>query len=149
MARVTTPPYATVEAAIRATGARVTSPRVRVLRLLRTAPTPLSHRDIEETLGREALPGIDRVTLYRVLDWLSDHALAHKAADAHGVFRFSSVSARGEHGQHVHFRCTACGVVRCLDMKIPKPPPLPKGYRLTGVELDIRGECRGCAGKQS
>jgi hypothetical protein len=34
-------------------------------------------------------------------------------------------------------------------MKIPKPPPLPKGYRLTGVELDIRGECRGCAGKQS
>lgn len=130
-------------------GARVTSPRVRVLRLLRTVPAPVSHRDIEEILGREALPGIDRVTLYRVLDWLCDHGLAHKAADAHGIFRFSALSVNSEHGKHVHFRCTECGGVRCLDMKLPKPPLLPKGFRLTSVELDIRGQCSGCASRHS
>jgi Fur family transcriptional regulator, ferric uptake regulator len=137
--------FAPLEAAIRATGARVTSSRVRVLNLLRSAQGALRHGDIEEALARESLPRIDRVTLYRVLDWLSDNGLAHKAADAHGVFRFSAAAPNAEHGRHVHFRCTECGGVRCLDMEVPKPPSLPKGFRLTGMELDIRGECAGCA----
>lgn len=140
-------PFVNAERAIRAVGARVTSSRVRVLSLLRAAAAPATHRDLEEALGREALPRLDRVTLYRVLDWLSDNGLAHRAADAHGVFRFSAASVAGEHSKHVHFRCTECGGVQCLNMKLPKPPPLPKGYRLTGMELDIRGECPGCAAK--
>ncbi len=138
-----------VEAAIRNVGARVTTSRVRVLNQLQTAPAPVSYRDIEETLGREALPRIDRVTLYRVLDWLTDNGLAHKAADAHGVFRFSAASPDGEHGKHVHFRCTGCGGVQCLNMKLPRPPPLPKGFRLTGMNLDLRGKCSRCARSHS
>jgi Fe2+ or Zn2+ uptake regulation protein len=47
----------------------------------------------------------------------------------------------------VHFRCTECGGVQCLDMKLPKPPSLPRGFRLTSMELDIRGECPHCARK--
>lgn len=140
-------PFLKVEAAIRAAGARVTAPRVRVLALLYATPAPLSQRDIEEALGREALPRIDRVTLYRVLEWFADNGLAHKAADAHGVFRFSAANPSGEHGKHVHFRCTGCGGVQCLAMKPPKPPSLPKGFRLTSMELDIRGECATCATK--
>ena len=138
-------PFLAAESAIRATGARVTSSRVRVLSFLQSAQGSLRHGDIEEALGREAMPRIDRVTLYRVLEWLCDHGLAHKAADAHGVFRFSAAVPNAQHGRHVHFRCTECGGVRCLDMEVPSPPPLPKGFRLTGVELDIRGECAGCA----
>jgi Fur family ferric uptake transcriptional regulator len=140
-------PFMKVESAIRAVGARITSSRVRVLNLLRTTHAPISYSDIEEALSREAIPRIDRVTLYRVLDWLCDNGLAHKAADSHGVFRFSAATPDGEHGEHVHFRCTECCVIQCLDMKLPKVPSLPEGFRLTSMELDVRGECADCASK--
>ena len=54
---------------IRRTGARATPARIRVLQLLRDAPAALTHNEIESALGALA---IDRVTLYRVLDWLAD-----------------------------------------------------------------------------
>ena len=135
---------AAIEAAIRAAGSRVTPARVRVLAMLRAAPSPQSHAEIEEGLAGEALPGIDRVTLYRVLDWLCEASLAHKAADARGVFRFSAAQPNVEHAGHVHFRCTGCGGVFCLKAPPPPPPALPRGFRLDGVALDIRGECPSC-----
>ena len=52
---------------IRRLGARATPARIRVLQLLRAAPTALTHGEIELALGASV---IDRVTLYRVLDWL-------------------------------------------------------------------------------
>ena len=136
--------YSAIESAISATGARVTSARVRVLSVLRAAPGPLSHGDIEDLLKRDSLPGIDRVTLYRVLDWLADAGLANKAADARGVFRFSAANPDGEHLAHIHLRCTGCGGVFCLDVTPPPPPVLPQGFRFGGMALDVRGECPSC-----
>ncbi len=135
----------TMEAAIRATGARVTSSRVRVLGLLQAAGEPLSHGDIAELLNKHALPNIDRVTLYRILDWFASVGLAHKAADSRGVFRFSAANPDGKHTHHAHLRCTGCGGVFCLDLPPPSPPKLPRGFRLSGIALDIRGECPSCA----
>jgi Fur family ferric uptake transcriptional regulator len=137
--------FSAVESTIRARGARATPARVRVLSLLHSARGPLSHGDIEGLLSKEALPEMDRVTLYRVLDWLVDVELAHKATNARGVFCFTPATPNLEHTQHVHFRCTGCGSVICLDSPPPPPPELPKGFRLARMELDINGECRGCA----
>lgn len=125
---------------IRRRGARATPARVRVLRLLREAPTPLSHAEIEARLGDMAL---DRVTLYRVLDWLVDSGLAHRSADASRVFRFSAASL-GEHATHVHFRCELCGGVYCLDASLPIVPELPPGFSLTRMDFDLRGVCANC-----
>ena len=66
---------------IRSAGARATPARIRVLALLTSAPVPLSHHDIEAALGDASL---DRVTLYRVLDWLVASGLAVKRADERG-----------------------------------------------------------------
>ena len=140
-------PFPAIESAIRATGARVTPSRVRVYALLQNAQGPLCHRDIERLLSGGALPAMDRVTLYRVLDWLAAAGLAHKAADARGVFRFSAATSDGEHLHHMHFRCTACAGVFCLDMSQPSLPELPLGFRLASAEFDIRGVCPDCAGK--
>jgi len=137
-------PYLKIEAAIRAQGARVTSARVRVLGLLRSAPGPMSHGDIEELLRQDAQPAIDRVTLYRVLDWLADVGLANKAADGRGVFRFSATDPDGGHERHMHLRCTGCGGVFCLNGPPPPPPVLPRGFRFGGITLDIRGQCPRC-----
>ena len=126
---------------IRRCGARATPARIRVLRLLREAPAPLSHAEIETRLGDMAL---DRVTLYRVLDWLVDSGLAHKNADASRVFRFSAASV-GEHATHVHFRCELCGGVYCLDASLPVVPELPSGFSLTRMDFDLRGVCARCS----
>lgn len=144
MATSAASPLAEIQSAIRAAGARVTPARVRVLAALRTAASPQSHAEIEEILAQEAHPAIDRVTLYRVLDWLCSAELAHKAADGRGVFRFSSAQPNVEHAGHVHFRCTGCGGVFCLKSPPPPVPELPRGFRLAAMALDIRGECPRC-----
>ena len=132
---------ASLAAQIRSAGARATPARIRVLQILRTAPAALTHHDIDLALGTLTL---DRVTLYRVLDWLVEAGLAHKSTDARGVFRFS-VAAAGEHQAHTHFRCDACGRVFCLDAAPPPPPSLPDGFSLARMDLDLRGCCADCA----
>ena len=133
-----------LQAAIRQTGARVTPARVHTLRLLQGARGPLTHREIEDGLTHTGLPGMDRVTLYRVLDWLCEVGLAQKAADRQGVFRFSATQPDVRHAAHMHVRCTGCGRVFCLDSPPPSPPALPKGFRLEGMAVDLHGLCARC-----
>jgi len=135
------PSAAAVAEQIRRTGARATPSRIRVLQLLRTAPTALKHNEIELALG---LPPLDRVTLYRVLDWLVASGLAHKNTDSNRVFRFSATTA-GEHATPVHFRCECCGGVFCLDAAPPAAPILPEGFSLSRMDFDLRGRCASCA----
>ena len=126
---------------IRRIGARATPARINVLQLLRAAPAPLTHTEIEQTLGAAAY---DRVTLYRVLDWLVASGLAHRNTDSHRVFRFSAAAA-GEHTTHVHFRCEHCGGVFCLDAAPPAAPTLPAGFTLSRMDFDLRGRCASCS----
>ncbi len=63
---------------IRAAGERLTSPRSAVLATLLDATEALSHHDVEERL-RDVM-SVDRVTVYRVLDWLTGTGLAHRIA---------------------------------------------------------------------
>jgi Fur family ferric uptake transcriptional regulator len=132
-------------AALRGVGAKVTSARVRVLQQLRAAPGPLTHRELLDAVQMSGGMPVDRVTVYRVLDWLVEQQLAQKAADQHGVFRFAAAQGAGTHDTHVHFRCATCGGVFCLKDAPPPRPRLPKGFRLTRMDVDIQGECARCA----
>lgn len=127
-------------ALLRAAGLKATSTRVRVFDSLLTARQPMSHADLEALL-----PDADRVTLYRVLDALVSCGLALKAADARGVFRFSASAVRRAHEGHIHFRCTGCGAVYCLAVPPPRPPRLPRGFRLDEADYELRGACADCA----
>ncbi len=140
-------PIAVIESIIRATGSRVTPARVRVLSLIKAAHGSLSRSEIERLLCSDEFPDIDGVTVYRVLDWLVSIGLVHKAANAHGVLCFTAAEPNVEHSQHAHFRCTGCGGVSCLDIPTPTAPQLPEGFRLLGIEMDIRGECPACVNK--
>jgi Fur family ferric uptake transcriptional regulator len=135
---------AAIAGAIRRAGARATFARIRIFALLKSAPAPLSHADIEATLAQGG-ETMDKVTLYRVLDWLADAGFAHKATDLRGVFRYMAADEISNHAQHIHFRCLACGGVYCLDAPAPKPPRLPSGFHLTRVDMDIQGECDHCS----
>lgn len=131
---------------LKAIGARVTAPRVQVLDALRGATTPLTHRELLDAVQAAGGLPVDRVTVYRVLDWLVEQGLAAKAADAQGVFRFASAQGQGVHDSHVHFRCSRCGGVFCLKEAPPPRPRLPRGFLLERMSVDILGQCARCAG---
>jgi Fur family ferric uptake transcriptional regulator len=135
-------PRAQAEAAIRATGERVTQARVQVLDALQRASRALTHHEVEEATA-SAGP-LDRVTVYRVLDWLTRMGLAHRIAGEDRVWRFNTVAPSGSH-EHAHFRCNDCSRVICLDeAPVGVRPRLPAGYRSQGVEVTVIGQCPDC-----
>jgi Fur family ferric uptake transcriptional regulator len=139
---------------VRAAGLRATEARIRVLAELSTAKGLLSHHDLDESLGKGG--GIDKVTLYRVLDSLVESGLAHRVSGADRVWRFGALSedagspdmVRETHERHAHFQCSDCGKVVCL-REMPaarrtRALRVPRGYRPETVELTVKGRCPGC-----
>lgn len=132
----------TAEDLIRSTGERITAARVQILALLLAAPRALTHREIED--GLDTALAIDRVTVYRVLEWLTAQHLAHKIAADDRVWRFNAVPAAHAR-EHAHFQCTACGDVICLENFAPNlRPRLPAGYAPQSLEVTIKGLCSAC-----
>lgn len=136
----------TIAERIRARGGRATPARVKVLELLETRDQALSHAEVEQSLSGE---GIDRVTLYRVLDWLVEAGLAQRATDASRVFRFGRMPASGaDHARHAHFHCEVCQQDFCLE-DVPVPlAPLPGGFQGRTAELNIGGRCDRCSDRE-
>lgn len=130
------------EALIRGTGARVTAPRIEVLAALLAAERALTHQELEQRIDRGR--GMDRVTIYRVLEWLTGQELAHRIAGADRTWRFNA-AGHAHDGDHAHFQCNACSTVFCLDEALPGPAVrLPRGFRPQQVELTIKGLCAKC-----
>jgi Fur family ferric uptake transcriptional regulator len=112
------------ELLLRDASVRVTAARTNVLSTLLTTRAALSHQDIQDTFTE-----MDRVTLYRALDCLTEAGLAHKITVDDRIFRYSAGTEHHEHAdgsthqhrkqqtqhQHGHFKCTRCAKVFCLD----------------------------------
>lgn len=108
------------EEQLRLASVRITSARVKVLMALLEARCAVSHQDMQDLFVE-----MDRVTLYRALDCLTDAGLAHKIAGDDRVFLYSAGAEHTEstsndptqHAQHQHghFKCTRCAKVFCLD----------------------------------
>ena len=129
----------TVRDEIRDHGARVTGARVRLLELLRGADTALTHAEIEDR-ARNLV--VDRVTIYRVLDWLVENGLAHRIAGPDRVWRFTTGASPT--GGHAHIHCNQCGRTVCMGEIAPPALRLPKGFKLESVELKVNGLCASC-----
>ena len=142
---------------VRATGARVTGARVKVLAVLLQADEALMHTEVQRRLEQgDAHELLDRVTLYRVLEWLVEAGLAHRVSGPDRVWRFSAhgddaAAGTGHaHGaQHGHFKCRRCDRMFCM-----KPSSrlagtvrgmLPDGFDGDAVELTVVGRCAECA----
>ncbi len=130
------------EDAVRTTGARMTRPRVMVLAVLLEAERALTHTEVEGRLPRAA--EVDRVTIYRVLEWLVDKGLAHKIAGEDRTWRFNAAE-HARAGPHAHFQCSDCGQVICLEQAPARQDvKLPAGYKPQHVEMTIKGLCPQC-----
>jgi Fur family ferric uptake transcriptional regulator len=133
---------ARAEARVRSAATRTTRPRVAILAALLEARSALTHHEVERRVGRGM--GVDRVTIYRVLEWLVARGLAHRVSGDDRVWRFNAIDE--EHaGRHAHFQCNHCGEVTCLEEVVAtRNVPLPSGYRPQEVELVVKGQCAAC-----
>ncbi len=155
---------------LRANGLKVTSARLRVLAALLEAECALTHAELDrkmlpsvESHGAEDRTaedsGMDRVTLYRVLDDLVRHGLARRVAGTDRVWRFGA--AAGRCGRPAQFECSACGTVLLLDgaesarerdagrissaLSTELAAAVPSGFRFEQIEVTVRGRCARCA----
>jgi Fur family ferric uptake transcriptional regulator len=138
------PGVADAQALIRARGERLTLPRAAVLAVLLGSDAALSHHEVEAAL-RSAV-SVDRVTVYRVLEWLVETSLAHRVAGEDRTWRFGATPHPGG-SPHAHFTCTRCGHTVCLaSVGVPKHIRVPAGFRAEALELTVRGRCARCSG---
>lgn len=125
-----------------------TAPRLNVLRVLSSRGVATSQPDLERLMGKE----IDRVTLYRTLNTFEKKGIIHKVLNMHGTSNYAlcSGSCTPEHHQdeHVHFNCTACEQIYCLnEVKTPGVQAIPEGFEASSKELIVYGLCRRCSKK--
>ena len=129
-------------------GARVTPARLQVLGILLGAEQALTHLEVQRRLEQAAdVEPVDRVTLYRVLEWLTEHGLAHRVSSDDRVFRFSA-QPDTHAGAHGHFKCLRCERLTCLPsgggLSGAVRALLPEGYVGDRVELTVLGRCADC-----
>ena len=122
---------------------RATPNRESVLSILLAAPTALNHHAIEEAAKQRGL-SLDRVTLYRTLDWLVDQGIAHRIPSVNRAWYFSAVAEPAPH-PHAHFHCKKCEQIFCLESVQATPTTnLPKDFQLEETDLSLQGQCVSC-----
>lgn len=117
--------------------ARLTPARQAVLAHLQASAAALTQPEL-----LAALPQLDRVTLYRALDWLVAQGLVHRLIGDDRVGRFHAADAG--RGSDAHFQCQRCGRILCLAGPAPIPA-LPPGCTVTHVAVMVCGCCPDCS----
>lgn len=122
--------------------ARNTAAKTAVLKLVNQSDVALSHTEIQSFLDGLC----DRVTIYRVLDRLTDEGLIHKVVNIDGGLKYASCHncpATHEHN-HIHFSCEKCKSVTCIE-NIQPSFKLPKTYKINEVNFTVSGLCPQCS----
>ncbi|MEP2025634.1 MAG: transcriptional repressor [Reichenbachiella sp.] len=123
---------------------RITDCRLDVLEFFINQKRALSQKDLEDTLT-----DYDRVTLYRTLHSFIDSGVLHKIPNDNGIASygicFDTCSPDSHQHDHVHFKCTTCGQLECIEEHIQLPAfKLPKDYRAQSVDIIVNGICQKC-----
>lgn len=123
---------------------KITVPRLSVLSIVLEKETATSQPELEKMLGDT----IDRVTLYRVLNIFEEKGILHKILDLNGTATYAVCSEycpqHPHQEEHVHFTCSKCNSIYCLnDVQIPEID-IPKGFKIETVGISAVGICDKC-----
>jgi Fur family ferric uptake transcriptional regulator len=124
-------------------GLRPTPHRCRVLEAITHSPRPVSAREVLDTVAPQC--GMNRVTVYRILDILVENRLLERISSADRSFRYG-LSAHIHQRPHAHFYCMNCGHMQCLEEVSLDQLPLKRSIPgdVSRVELRLDGTCRDC-----
>ena len=124
-----------------------TAPRLRVLSMMSSKTTATSQPDLESVMS-----DIDRVTLYRILNVFEEKGIIHKVFDLNGTANYaicaSDCKENHHHDEHLHFNCTVCKNVYCLDDLHMPELSVPPGFQIEGITIYATGLCPKCNKKQ-
>lgn len=132
-----------VKLAIRGAGLRATPGRIATLRLLRGSGQPLTHAAVVERLSDVQ---VDKATVFRSLNDMSDAGLVRRTEVGDHVWRFEAVDPKDKNDTgHPHFLCVDCGMVTCLD-DVKLTAGSQRASRRVGevTEILLRGHCNRC-----
>ena len=125
-------------------GLKNTRQRKVVLEEFSKTSTALSQPDLEKRLTGE----MDRVTLYRILNSFEESGILHSVLDKQGTMNYASCSAscssEHHHDEHLHFNCSNCKKIYCLEVKIPGVK-MPAGFVASQLSLTVTGLCASCS----
>jgi Fur family ferric uptake transcriptional regulator len=123
-----------------------TKHRVKVLEEIAREESAVSQPELEKIFVKE----IDRVTLYRILNIYEEKGILHRIMDINGTANYAicspACSMEHHHDEHVHFNCTNCQKIYCLDVKIPVLK-MPKGFVADSLNSTAYGICEQCSSK--
>ena len=133
------------EERLKAAGLDATPNRLRVLDALADSQSALSAQDILKQV--RAVQGMNKVTLYRILDLLVERGVAWRHSAGDRTFRYC-LSPNGGHRVHCHFFCRVCGGMQCLSLPVV-PEDLMKlehslPVKVEDVEIRLDGLCEVC-----
>ena len=152
------PPHADpIDALLSAHGLRRTSAARQVLGwLLAHADTSYTHAQLQAALQAEQAPALDRVTLYRLIDRLTQVGLLLCRVDLHRVRRYQAMPPSVQAAPH--FECQSChrdqplaGALRSDTADLEKAALnalqalRALGYQGLSLEFSVRGLCADCA----
>lgn len=127
---------------IKSAGLRSTGARLSVLNVLISAKTALSHAEIIERLSDDY--HYDRVTIYRVLEWLIDAHLIHRVPSDDRMLKFQVLLSKTSH-QHAHLHCIKCHKIVCMDEIQPSlPNQITTQFQIESIDMIIKGRCSSC-----
>ncbi len=138
------------EEILRGKGAKLTKPRIAVMRCLTDATVSLSPREILEAITNDkTAPDIDQVSVYRILEAFLKFGLVHQVHPSGGFVSCTHIGCSAEF--HVLVRCKICDKTEERD--IPKEIFGPTQWYLRdkfGVTVEdqliqVDGTCANCS----
>jgi Fur family ferric uptake transcriptional regulator len=121
-----------------------TDQRVSILKVFMERDKVLAFSELNKYLGGS----FDRITLYRTLQAFEEKGLIHKIPDKDGksgyaLCKHDSID-HSHNDNHVHFKCTNCGLIVCLDdIEIPEIK-LPRKFKVEKYNFLVEGICKDC-----
>lgn len=121
---------------------RATSQRLDLLLELEKYKSAMPYSAIQKKLD-----AMDRVTLYRTLETLTEQGVIHKAFQENNEVFYAvcgeKCSNEVHHHDHIHFKCVKCEVVTCENINNSINVSLPE-YEIHKISINVSGVCARC-----
>ncbi len=131
-----------LKSSIRASGLKVTAPRVAVLEVLQHAP----HSSAEQVFAevRKTLSGTSAQAIYGILASFTGAGLVRRFDPPNSPALFECRVGDNHH----HLSCVGCGMIQDVDCVIGETPCLTpsddSGFTIYSAEVTFNGLCRSC-----
>jgi Fur family ferric uptake transcriptional regulator len=126
-------------------GLKKTEIRIELLSYLLEQAHAISQPELEKAFHTLS----DRVTIYRALSAFEEKGIVHKIIDLQGTARYAICNEKtcNDHhhqDEHIHFQCTNCNNVICLDEISLPQLTIPSEFQVHKVNVQLEGICKNC-----